>query len=474
MPIPNATQTVRDGALQTVNTDADKLNVKMGICSAGTANVLYSFADPKTCQDTLGYGPLVESICHSLAIPGAGPIVGIRLTSSTAGASGTVAKVGTGTATMTAPGAAYDDFVGIVLVTTAGTNLAAATAQFTYSLDGGDNYSSPIAVPTGGTYAVPNSGLSFTWADGTFVAGDTYSFSATAPGFSATNVNTAFAALLADPREWGFVHVVGAATTVAGAVTIASAVDTQMSLAETMFKYGFAVVQLPVDTDTNIVTGTSAFASKRVSLVAGFEELTSVISGRIYNRPAAWPYTARLGSTTVQRHPGCVDDGPLPGVGALSRDENATPALDAARITTLRTHQGLSGKWVTNGKIAAPTGSDFSDVQLRRVMDKACRLNRARILRWLNLDLKVNRVTGFLTKDEVAAIETDVTQFLRAGLRAGVSEGSECSDVYYVLTPNNPILTNKTIYGKVRVLPKAYATFIDTEIGFTNPSLQLS
>jgi len=473
--IPNATQTVRDGALGVVTTDADKRNVKMGVSSAGTVATLYEFSDPKTVQDTLGYGPLPEAICHALAQPNAGSIIGIRLTGSTAGASGAVTQVGTGTSVMTvSTGVAFDDFTGKVEILVSAASLAAVTAQFRYTLDGGDSYSPAIAVPLLGVYAIPNSGLTITFAAGTFVAGDTYSWASTGPGFSSTDVNAGFVALLADPREWGFVHIVGAASSVAGAMTIAAAVDVKMTAAEAAFKYGFGIVELPVDTDANVITGTAAFASKRISLVGDYNELTSSTSGRVHKRHAAWPYAARLGSTTVQRHPGCLDDGSLPGVVSLYRDENATPGLDAARITTLRTFQGLSGYYVTNGKIAAAAGSDFAEVMHRRVMDKACRLTRSRILRWLNLDLKVDRLTGYLTKDEIAGIQADMTQYLRAGMKAGQEEGAEVSDIYYVVTPNNPILSNKTLYGKVRVLPKAYANYIDTELGFSNPALVLA
>jgi hypothetical protein len=305
--------------------------------------------------------------------------------------------------------------------------------------------------------------------------GTKYAWTSTAPGFGPSDVNAAFVALLADPRDWGWVHLVGTAASIAAAMVMAAVLDTQMTAASAKYKYGFAILELPTDDDANIITGTAGFASVRVSPVADYAELTSVLTGRTMKRHAAWPYAARLGRIAVQRHPGCFEDGPLPGVGALYRDENATPGLHEARITTLRKFDGEeAGRYVTGGRMFAPAGSDFADVQFRRVMDKACRLNRARVLRWLNRDLKVDRVTGFLTKDEIAAIETDVTQYLRAGLKAGDSEGAEVSDVEYVVTPDNPILTNKTIYGKLRVLSKAYAEWIDTELGFTNPALALA
>ena len=55
--------------------------------------------------------------------------------------------------------------------------------------------------------------------------------------------------------------------------------------------------------------------------------------------------------------------------------------LDQAGYVTARHYEGLGGVYITNARTLAGATSDFKYVELRRVMDKACRLVRATGLR---------------------------------------------------------------------------------------------
>ena len=67
------------------------------------------------------------------------------------------------------------------------------TAEFTLSLDGGNTFTAPQLIPSG-PYVVPNTGLTLSFAAGTYVIGDTYIGAiTTSKGASYTlvsNVNT--------------------------------------------------------------------------------------------------------------------------------------------------------------------------------------------------------------------------------------------------------------------------------------------
>ena len=105
-----------------------------------------------------------------------------------------------------------------------GATLVANTATFKYTLDG-TNYSDILAMPTGGAYVIPNTGITLTWtySSGTgFVAGDTFTFSTTAPGFGATQYNAAMAVLLADAQvgQMSYCYLVGQASSASASATI--------------------------------------------------------------------------------------------------------------------------------------------------------------------------------------------------------------------------------------------------------------
>jgi hypothetical protein len=218
--LPKISQIIQDGSLGIVPPSPANVVAKLGVCSAGAANTVQQFSGPsvKVIKDALGTGPLAEAAAHSLEIAG-GPVMTVPVNPSVPGAAGAVTHVGTGAAVLTVSGAPKDSYQVEVRVTRAATGLAAAAAAFVFSVDGGDTFSPEIAVPANGVYAVPNTGLTLTFSDGSFVKNDEYTFSCAAPSYTTTDLSTTIDALLADPRKFGCLHVVGAPAPSATAVT---------------------------------------------------------------------------------------------------------------------------------------------------------------------------------------------------------------------------------------------------------------
>ena len=468
MPLPDVTPVINDGALGILAASTSNVHVKIGVSSLGTVNTLYTFSDPKTLQTTLGYGPVVEAAAHTLAVSGNQVII-VPVNASVPGTTGATAyvRVAASTFTVTSTTAPLDGFAIVLTIITGAVSLAAALASFTYSLDGGTTTSATIAIPVSGIYAIPNTGLSFTFVTGTFTAGDVATIACVAPGYNATDLNAAFTALFASPLTWGFVHVVGEAASGAAQAAIASAVDVQMTAAATAFRYAFAIVEAN-DTDAALTTAFASFVSLRVMVCAGRCTLTSQVSGRAYARNAAWPIAARLAKAPIAEDPGRVLSGPLPGVTAIARDEQATPALDALKFTTLRTILAYAGFYVTNGRTMAAVGSDFTFIQNRRVMDAACNIARARLVKTaLNNSFRVDPITGFIFENDARTLESDLDSILRAGLPVPQA----ASDVTVVTNRTTNILSTSKLTVAVRVLPLSYGKYITLDIGFTNPAL---
>lgn len=383
---------------------------------------------------------------------------------------GTITRTGTGTATLLAgsthsPVDAYDLIVKIA--TTGGLGAGA----FQYSLDGGNNYSGTIAVPSGGAYPIPGTGIVLTFS-GTFTQGDLYEGTATAAGFNNTDLTTALTALLANPSEWGFCHVVGTPANAAAAATLAAAVGAQMAAAQAAFRYVRGLIECPDgEGDSTLKSTFQSYADARVGVVEGYEDVLSPITGRLHKRPLAWSYAARLSATKLSSHPGQVDSsnngGPLKNVRGIYRDESATPGLDEARFVTARTFIGLPGYFITRGRMMAPSGSDFSQIMNCRVMDRACSVARASFLQYVNKPVRINPATGFIDERDAQDIEVIVQSKLSAAL---VSEG-ECSSVSVVVSRDDDILSTSTLNVQVGIVPFGYSEEIVVSIGFVNPAL---
>jgi hypothetical protein len=471
MPLPEVKQFIRNRGLGVIPDSATGTHVKIGCCSAGTANEVLSFNDKESVKAKLGAGPLVESILFHLETAG-GPVLAVKAPSSTAGAIGALTPTATGTATLAASGAAFDEYDLVVQVVTGAGTLAGGGATFRYSLDGGRLWSAELAVPTSGIYLITEANITLTWtytAGTAFVAGDKHTGSSTAPRSTQSEALAAVDAALADPTLWSWVHLVGPESSVATAVTLFTALETKLAGAEaSLYRYVFGLIELPQDTDANIKTGVAAVAGDRVSACAGFAWVRSVLSyGRLVKRSTAWLACQRLASIQPGQDAAALEDGPLLGVVSLVRDEQKTPGLDDARLTTLRTFVGQPGFYLTNVRIKSVPGTDFEYAQHRRVMDVACAVNRQAMLRYLSARLRVDRKSGTILEKTARAIEADVGR----QLESAVVDTEDASAVSVTVNRTDNILSEKVLRTQVAIVPHGYAKAIEATISFFNPAL---
>ncbi|HWL89419.1 MAG TPA: DUF2586 family protein [Polyangiaceae bacterium] len=480
MPIsvlPDVTVDIQDGALGLVPINTFGIHVKLGVCTTGKPNTLYSFSAPSDVVATLGTGPLVEAGAYTLSVAG-GPVYLMPVQASVPGAVGALTVVrapGTpSTGTFAVAGAPLDGYAVVATIVQGATVGGSPGPTFTLSLDGGTSQSAILAVPTTGAYPIAGTGLTITFA-GAFNSGDSFAFSCAPPSYSLTDLATALQALLADPRTWGFLHVVGTTggaddpAKATAAAALFAALAAFMAQAKTRFRYARAVIEAPRVSDGALATAFQNQADTRVMVCAGYETLTSTVTGRQNLRSAAWPVTARAASVRVSEDLGRVATGPLPGVVSLDRDEQQTPGLDAQRFATLRTIIGRQGFYITNPNIMAPSGSDFSLWQNARVMDVACAISRNALLQYLNDAVRVDAKTGFVNPKDAIPIE----RYTEGQVRAELVQPGDASDVTVTVARTDNILSTRTLRVSTRVLPLAYSKYIEETIGFSNPALQL-
>jgi Protein of unknown function (DUF2586) len=469
MAIPDATTTIRDGGLGLVSPVSDNVLAIVGVSSLGTAGSVKAYSDQQLIKDELGTGPLVEAACYALSIAG-GSVVLCKSAASTVGANGSVTKTGTaGLSVMSLSGTPVDSYLGAVKIVTGAALPTSGLATFQYSLDGGRTYSSEIALPTSGSYAIPNTGLTITFSAATLGAGDVYSWVSTAPIYSTSDLNTALDALLNNAATWFAVLISGVPGDGTAGAAHFGAIASKMSTAEsTKFRYVRAFFHAEDDIDANIITNYANLTSTRISPSAGFGYVTSPINGVAYKRPASWVAAARAAASLPHEDLGKVKNGVAKGVVALIRDEYKTPALDAVGFTTLRTIPGKEGYYLTTGRLKGGAGSDFQYLQLGRVMDIASTELRAATLEYLNDDLRVDKTTGKILETEARNIESYVGE----RMRARTTQPGYATEVSVVVDRNENMLSTGKLVTRERVTPKAYAKSISNEIAFYNPALQ--
>lgn len=475
MALPRVDVRVKDGALGLISPSGANTPVLVGACTSGPLNTLLSFGDLEDLRATLTSGPLAEDAAFVLSYMG-GPVYVVRVPSSVVGTAGTVTKTqpagSSSDGTMTVSGTPLDAYLVRVEILTDGATLAAGTATFRYSLDNGDNYSPTFPLPTAGTFVVTGTGLTLTFADdaGTppsFKAGDVFTFATTAPYYSSAEALAGIDAALADSSTFFKLHLVGQAASASAAVTLATSVAAKMDAAALAYRYLYATVELPQDTDANLKTAVASFVSTRVELAAGFADYASALGARSIRQSSALASTARAAAVPIAEHLGRIATGNVGGIVRLVRDERAAPGLDEARCTTLRTLLGRPGFFITRGRLASGPTSDFQRVEYRRVMDAGAAKVALDAQVFLNDSVRVSDV-GTILEADARSIES----YLEGGLRTVLVQPNQASAVSVVVNRTDNLLSTGTLRIKVRIRPLAYAEFVDVEIGFSNPALE--
>lgn len=483
MTLPNVLLSILDGQLGLVGQNGHPVAV-IGTAATGSVGTVVPIGDLKSLKDTFRSGPLVELLAAILAVAG-GPLYACRCSASNNGANSSVSKVAAAGSTgpdataVSVSGNPLDSYDVQIQMVTPG---EVGTSTFKVSFDGGDTYSEEYVTAASVATWATETGLTFAFAadDGSpppnysYFSGDIYAFSSTGPTYSSTDLNTAFDAVQASPYYLEGVWVAG---TVGGAddaakvtawVALATAVAAKMAAWETVFRYCYAALMVPVVADAALaVAGVTNLVSGRLVGCAGDVEFQSAATNRQDRRNCMLPVAARAALVDHQRSLAAVRDGTLSGIVSLYRDERVTPGLEPLRFTVLRTFDSAAaGYYVAQARTFAAPGSDFKTLESRRVMDRACTVARAALLPFLEEDLQVN-ANGTIEERQAGAIEASVNGILATDLVAT----RRASDVEVLINRTHNITSTETLRVSVRVRKRPKARWIEVEIGFSNPNL---
>jgi hypothetical protein len=382
-------------------------------------------------------------------------------------------------------GTPNDDYQGKIRIRGGG---ALGVAKFDYNLDGSDQFSEVLTVPSGGTFVIPSTGLTATFAAGTYVLNESYTWASTAPMWNASNLATAFTALVqpaAAAQEWDFVTGSGRHATASAGATQFAAMQTQLAtLTSTYFRHKGGMVDVGNDTAANVITSFSSAVGVRVLGAFGGFAAPSAKPFQGWSTPTrrtvgAFSYLAArsLISTDLKR----FRSGPIPGCKSLTHDGFLQDAgLDGIKISTLRTYPNKVGFFATQGHLKSQSGSDFRYWPHRRVMDSACNFVYGKQTEFIGDGLTVlPDGTGRIDPGDAEAFELEVNEGLRALLlqptRANGKQG-HVTAVRYTIDRTNNVLTTGMILSQVAITSLAYVDQLATTYSYVTaqPALPLA
>lgn len=479
MALQSQTLVVNDPGLGTV-APATSIPLVMGFSSAGTANEMRSYSSIALLLSEQGQGQAVEAAASILARSG-GPVRFMKTATSVAGSIGTpdVTLTGSATGTVTAATTPNDDYEIHVQIVTTGT---LGAGVFRYSLDDGRTWSENITIPAGGTFVLPNTGLTLTFTPGAgpvfFEAGDLHEIDCVAPMWNATDIGAAVTAILSDSLSWDFLVLAGKVETGAAAATIGAALDTHLATLFNKYRYRRAIMDAGNEAAATVKSAWAATFSKRTAVCFGDVDMTSAKPFAGWAAPkrpvvnvVAVRAAAALISQDLTRGGGT---NPLPDVLAISHDEFVTETMADAKFTTTRTWPGAEGFFLNEALLKSPAGSDFRYWQHGRVMDAACKTVYEAQQPFHSTEFRT-KADQTIDERDASRVEKEVDAKLesvlgRATLEVGPKNASgrpgHVDDFAYRVDRSEKIFNTETLATEVAIKPLTYPKFIRTTLGF--------
>lgn len=455
---------ILDGALGVSPSPATGIFGAVGVCTVPTGGII-TLTSASDAKEKLVDGPLCDMIVQALSMASTTVYV-IGLEGTSKGTVSTVSKEGTGKAVVEAAGEPRNDFDVTVAIEQGGA-LNTAVARLTVD---GIAYKA-FTIPTSGKYVIPDTGIELTFKTdgGEFVAGDSYMFSTTAPTATNAEILKAVDTLLDSALDYEWIAVAGVSD-----ATLWAALDTKAVSAMNRYRYiHFKCQARYLDEGETIDEWMNALIG---------EERGTTVGGRI-QVCAAWvkssdPYGAvdirggigwscgMSAQKDVQEPVDHVGSSALSGILALMPEginDGHINALDNAGYLTLCQYIGLTGVYITHGRMFAESTSDYGLEERRRVMDLACKNVRIAQLSYINSTVAIGADGSAEGLDMFRAITEQVLENMKA---AGQISGYEVD-----IDESQDLLSTETLVTRIRITPLGKMSFIENVISYHNPNL---
>lgn len=472
MTLSGFTATRTDGGLGLPSSDPNRFLYVLYAAGA-TVNTLHEGIASSTAARAIGSGWGIDAVCHKLDVDG-GQVDILTSAAATAASNGAVTASGTG-ATVTVAGTAIYPVVCVIYIRLGG---ALGTGRFQYTLDGGRTLSGVLTIPTGGTYLLGSSGITATFAAGTYVVSETYSFTCVPACPTVANLEEAFAVALASDREWGCVVWCARIATCAGAATMGAAVAALHADLEDTGRYSRALIDAGAEARSAAATAWASGATSSYLHVVHGRVPIRLGTGSVAYKVPLMPYLAefarRAAKVKFSTNPawvGLKNDKGLLRIGLPEEDDFADgEVLTPLKLIGPRTYPG-KGKTVlpSNAFTFSADGSDYTTLQRGRVVDEMSKICRDGLMPYVNSTLRVARDgSGHVASEEAALIDTEINEQLDRLLENGTTDRGtigHVSGVTFATDQTNDFLSTNTLQGSCSGVPLGDAFYVNITIG---------
>ncbi len=464
-----------------------------GVVDGSDSEGFVQFNDLDDVRDRAGFGTYAEDIAKILAEAG-GPVYGAGLASlSTAATKSAVTALGSTPPTVTLSGDAVETFSGRIEIRKEGDR---GTARIRYTLDNHDpdsfepTWSPDYVIPLNGTFVAGDSGLTFSFAAGSYTTGHAYEFTTTPAKMNAMDLADAAQLIHDSQSEPSLWLCSGTASTGLAGAAMFTALSTQLAAFASGNRFADGLLDLGSfepgtedDSSTSSVDETSSAEANILSAAAALSDRRICPGYGTHYVASALPYegfsmrkvslmtsvAARASRVLVSTDLARFAEGALGGVAGIDYDSNSSDLIDAAGVTTLRTWPGAPGFYIANARLKAPPGSDFTYLHFGRIMNLACSTLRNAMLQFSSEGFRT-LPGGTLHPLDAADIESAGNEALANALVRPTNArgtGGHVSSASVTVDLNHNINSTDELKVKMRIRPLGYAKDIIMTAGYT-------
>lgn len=447
---------VKDGGAGIGEQRISGIHAKVGISSKVTEPVeIRNTMDTDQIRAILGQCPLADA-CMDSIVGGAQQMYCYPVTATTGGKPSEVTHNGTGKGTVTVSGTGINAFDMVVQIVDGG---ATNEATFTVSTDGGNSISEEMTVPLAGTYEIPDTGLTLTFAaasENKFVAGDTYTFVVAAPTTTNEAILAAVERVYKSNANIEAVHIVGTTNK-----DLWASLEALAQAQETDAGRPLLIVceQRAAGKDEAVADYVEAIeadcktAGRHVAVVQTWARLKGM-DGRMRVTNMAAYIMGMIAQAKESTSIAYVRDFPISESKVLeilpAGIEDMYEELDAARYIALRRYPGRDAWYVAGSNTCAPETSDFATIEHARVMYRLVREVYKRATEWLKADFDASEI-----ETEAAPVQADLNIPIEDAIKDQIISSGQA-----VLLDPESLLTAQKIPVRVSYKPRAYANVV--------------
>ena len=461
---------IEDGNLGRSSASGTGTQVKIGISALKSSSpvLITGSMTAKKIKEKLGNCPLADACIDSVEW-GAKDIYCFPVESDIEAEIGTIKHTGTGAGSVKVEGKSTNNFDVMVEIMESG-NTNKGTLR--YSIDGGKSFTEEITIPLSGALDLADTGLTFKFSDvngndTSFVKGDTYKVTTTAPGVSNQKVLDAVMKLVSMNKDFEFVHIVGPTSKALWASLVSLANDFVSKYKRPTFficegrnaKNGETLDEYLAAMESECKGINSIYLQVVLS-----HSTYQRIDGRVQDINNAGIIAGLYCQAKQSQSIGEVRYFPIPSskLQKLLPEgiEDYIRALDALGYVTIRQYMGKDDYFVTSANMLAPEGSDFSYAEDVRVLNRLVKEVRKQALKLLQMEIDPEEI-----ESSVAVIQEE----LNIPVERAVQEKIISTGRIELDTENLDILADESMDVRMTYVPMGHVREFNVTFAVENP-----